>query len=239
MSEQSRFNSVILGLAFIIGLFVLGYMGGNAVKTFKQFERTVTVKGLSEREYPADIVIWPIQFTEAGNDLSRLYTSIEESNQKIRTFLGKRGIDASEITASPPAITDKSARNWGNNATPEFRYSADQTVTVYSKNIDTVRAAMANLSELGKAGIAFTGGDYMSQTQYLFTRLNDIKPEMVEEATKNAREVAVKFAQDSHSKLGKIKNASQGLFSIQSRDSSTPYIKKVRVVTTVEYYLSD
>lgn len=239
MTEQSRFNAIVLGLALIIGLAALGYLLGDALISFKEFERTVTVKGLSEREYPADIVIWPIQFIEADNDLGRLYTSIESSKTKIREFLENRGIAASEITASSPAITDKSAQTYGGNSAPEFRYSAIQTITVYSHDIEKVRSVMADLPDLGKAGIAFTGEGYMARTEYLFTKLNDVKPDMIEEATKNAREVAIKFAQDSQSELGKIKRASQGLFSIDSRDNSTPHIKKVRVVSTVEYYLSD
>ncbi|WP_422490326.1 hypothetical protein [Endozoicomonas sp. ALE010] len=98
---------------------------------------------------------------------------------------------------------------------------------------------MGNLSDLGREGIVFTGGHYGSQPEYLFTRLNDVKPEMIEEATRKAREVAEKFASDSQSELGKIKRASQGQFSISDRDRNNPHIKKVRVVATIEYYLSD
>jgi hypothetical protein len=98
---------------------------------------------------------------------------------------------------------------------------------------------MEKLFELGKQGIAITGEDYQSKTVFLYTKLNEIKPAMIEEATQNARAVAEKFAQDSKSRLGKIRSASQGQFSIDDRDSNTPYIKKVRVVSTLEYYLSD
>ncbi len=112
-------------------------------------------------------------------------------------------------------------------------------MTVYTDNIGAVRAVMGSLSELGKKGIVFTGGDYLAKTEYLFTRLNEVKPEMIEEATRQARVVAEKFASDSQSTLGKIKRASQGQFSIDPRDRNNPHIKKVRVVSTVEYYLSD
>ena len=112
-------------------------------------------------------------------------------------------------------------------------------MTVYSKNVDKVRAAMSSLIDLGKKGVAIYGEDYRNQTQFLFTGLNDLKPGMIEEATKNARAVAEKFAQDSDSELGKIKSALQGQFTISDRDATTPYIKNVRVVSTVEYYLSD
>ena len=114
-----------------------------------------------------------------------------------------------------------------------------QTVTVYSGRVESVRQAMNALLDLGKQGIVFTGDNYGGQTEYLFNRLNEIKPAMIEEATRNAREVAEKFAADSASQLGKIRRASQGQFSITPRDRNNPHIKRVRVVSTVEYYLSD
>ncbi|MCK5356282.1 MAG: SIMPL domain-containing protein, partial [Methyloprofundus sp.] len=221
-----------------LGLAAAGYQLGNAAIKVKEYERTVTAKGLSEREYPADIVIWPIQFTESNNDLALLYRSIEMSNLKIKTFLEKNKIDSQAISFTSPNITDKSAQQYG-NAKAEFRYTGQQTVTVYSKNVQTVRNVMKSLPELGKTGIAFTGSNYQGQTEYIFTRLNEVKPEMIEEATKKAREVAQKFATDSASKLGKIRRARQGQFSISARDKNSPHIKKVRVVSTVEYYLSD
>jgi hypothetical protein len=180
-----------------------------------------------------------VQFAVVDNDLEQLYSALERSTGKIRDFLQHRGITPAEISLSTPAITDKSAQSYGTAAPPEFRYSAVQTVTVYSENIEAVRALMGELAQLGKQGIAFTGGGYQAQTEYLFTRLNAVKPAMIEEATTKAREVAIKFAEDSQSSLGKIKRASQGQFSISPRDTNNPHIKRVRVVATVEYYLSD
>lgn len=239
MTENSKASALVLGVFIFLGLATLGYLLGNAAIKFKEYERTVTVKGLSEREYEADIVIWPIQFTEASNNLGELYGSIERSTEKIRVFLEEAGISQEEITFSIPSITDKSAQQYGNQAKAEFRYTAMQTVTAYSKNIKSVRSVMGTLSELGKQGIVFSGGNYQSTTEYLFTRLNEAKPGMIEEATRKAREVAEKFASDSKSTLGKIRKASQGQFSINARDKNNPHIKKVRVVSTVEYYLSD
>lgn len=239
MEPHNKASAFILGAFIFVGLASLGYLLGSAAIEYKQFDRSVTVKGLSEREFKADIVIWPIQFTAAGNDLETLYESIESNTAKIRSFLGENGVSLEEITFASPAITDKSAQQYGGNAKPEFRYSAIQTVTVYSKNIDGVISVMGSLSTLGKQGIVFSGGNYQSQTEYLFTRLNEVKPEMIEEATRKAREVAMKFASDSDSQLGKIKKASQGQFSISARDKNNPHIKKLRVVSTVEYYLSD
>ena len=236
---NNKTNTFILGLFIFLGLSSLGFLLGNAAIKFKEYERTVTVKGLSEQEFPADVVIWPIQFTAAENDLEALYSSIENSTKKITAFLVNNGIKAGEITFTTPSITDKSAQQYGNQAKAEFRYTAMQTVTVYSKNIDAVRNVMGSLSDLGKQGIVFTGGTYQNQTEYLFTRLNEIKPAMIEQATRKAREVAEKFASDSKSVLGKIRKASQGQFSISARDKNNPHIKNIRVVSTVEYYLSD
>ena len=240
MRQENTVSALLLGASLFLGLSVLGYLLAGAAIHFKEYERSVTVKGLSERELPADIIIWPIVFTEASNELGGLYASIEVSTKKIKDFLVAKGIDITEISASTPSITDKFAQQYNNDTTKtEFRYTAIQTVTVYSSKVDLVRKVMTELAELGKQGIAFTGGDYQNQTEYIFTGLNKIKPEMIQEATTMAREVALKFAQDSNSKLGKIKKASQGQFEINPRDKNNPHIKKIRVVSTVEYYLSD
>lgn len=237
--QNNKTGAFILAIGIFLGLSTMGYLLANAAIDYKLFERSVTVKGLSEREYPADIVIWPIQFTAADNKLSTLYATIDQQTSLIKAFLQDKGIASADISFSSPAITDKSAQAYGNNAGVQYRYSAVQSVTVYSSDIETVRSVMSELSDLGKQGIVFTGDNYQAQTEYLFTRLNDVKPEMIEEATRQAREVAEKFAADSQSTLGKIKRASQGQFSISARDKNNPHIKKIRVVSTVEYYLSD
>ena len=240
MKQENTLSAFLLGVSIFLGLSVLGYLLAGAAIRFKEYERSVTVKGLSERELPADIVIWPIVFTEASNELGGLYASIDASTKKTRDFLVEKGIDAAEINASTPSITDRLAQQYNNNINKaEFRYLALQVVTVYSPKVDLVRKVMSELADLGKQGIAFTGGDYQNQTEYIFTGLNKIKPEMIQEATTKAREVALKFAQDSNSTLGKIKQASQGQFQINPRDKNNPHIKKIRVVSTIEYYLSD
>ncbi len=238
MQLSRNTSAFILGIFLFFGLSALGYLLANAAIKIKEYERTVVVKGLSEREYDADIVIWPIKFTLSGNNLENLYREIENNTLKTKSFLVKRGIPAEDISFASPQIIDKFAQQYSGDK-PEFRYTGFQTLTVYSKNIKAVRSVMGSLSELGKQGIIFTADDYNSRTEYIFNRLNEIKPVMIEEATKNAREVAEKFASDSKSKLGKIKRASQGQFSIRARDTNNPHIKKVRVVSTVEYYLSD
>ncbi len=239
MAEKSKSSALILGLFICLGLATLGYLLGDAALTIKGLERSVKVKGLSEHEYPANIVIWPIQFVAADNDLQNLYQTLEKSTDKIISFLKQHQIKGTDISSNPPAITDKSAQRYGNSAKPQFRYSAVQTVTVYSSDIEGVRSVMGGLAELGKEGIVFNREDYEARPEYIFTKLNEVKPAMIEEATRKARAVALKFAQDSQSQLGKIKRASQGQFSISPRDKSTPHMKRVRVVSTVEYYLSD
>ncbi|MEQ8233767.1 MAG: SIMPL domain-containing protein, partial [Gammaproteobacteria bacterium] len=184
----------ILGLTLAAGLVGGGFVLGQSALSYREYERTVTVKGLSEREFPADIVIWPIRFTAADNDLAALYGSLEADAAAIREFLVARGIVAGAITASAPAVTDKLAQQYGGNERFEYRYVGVQTVTVYSDAVDTVRAVMVELVELGKQGIALVGENYETQPEYLFTRLNEVKPAMIEEATREARTVAEKFA---------------------------------------------
>lgn len=237
--ENINRKSIILGSFFLLGMLIFGIILRNGLLKFKEYERTVTVKGLSERECPADVVIWPIEFTETSNKLESLYNSIEQSKMTIKKFLLDSGIDESEVTLSIPSIIDKSAQSYGVNAISNFRFTSQQTVTVYSEKVDLVRSLMNRLSELGKNGIVFSGNQYQNTTEFIFTDLNSIKPDMIQEATTKAREVAQKFAEDSESELGKIKRAYQGQFSIYPRDKNNPHIKKIRVVSTVEYYLSD
>ncbi|MCL6417585.1 SIMPL domain-containing protein [Aestuariirhabdus sp. Z084] len=240
--ETNRPNSMpalLLALGIMIGFGLLGLQIASSVISFKEYERTVTVKGLSEREVDADTVIWPIGFTAASNDLTQIYARLENSKQNIDAFLQAKGIPADAISVTPPAVTDKSAQQYGGGPAAQFRYTAQQSVTVYSHDVAQVRQVMGSLSELGKQGIVISGADYLNQTEYLFTGLNTLKPQMVQEATETARQVGEKFAQDSGSRLGKIKRAVQGQFSISPRDRNNPHIKKIRVVSTIEYYLAD
>lgn len=241
MENQKRIGALILGIGIILGLSSLGYLIRDAALSVKSLDRTVTVKGLSEREVPANIAAWPVTFQVASNNLDEVYQTIEKNSDTVKKYLAGHGISEREITFSPPNIADLYAQQWGDKAHIKFRYTGNATITVYSENVAAVRKAMSNVLELLKLGVAVTAGQYPNQASklFLFTKLNEIKPVMIEEATKNARSVAEKFAQDSNSRLGKIKSASQGQFTIQDRDTTTPYIKKVRVVSTVEYYLAD
>ena len=220
----------------MVGLIVLGLCIPKAVKELKSYDRTVNVKGLCEKEVKADKVIWPLAFKTSGNDLNAVYAEIDRNIHTITEFLKQGGISESEITMSVPSISDKYANEYGTNDRI-YRYVATSILTVCTNEVDKVLALMGKQAELVRGGIPLYS-DWDIRTTFSFEGLNAIKPEMIEEATKNAREVAVKFAKDSESKLGKIKSANQGTFSIDDRDSNTPYIKKVRVVTNVTYYLT-
>lgn len=232
-------SSALLPSAIIaLGIVVLGFTVRSGIVTFKDRDRIVSVKGLSEREVKADKVIWPLVYKDLGNDPAEMYRQLEKKNQKIVAFLKSGGLTDSEISVNPPTIVDRQADNYGNEIM-NFRYKATSVITVTSPNVDKVRALMNRQAELMKQDIAIVGEEYggSNSPSYEFTGLNKIKPEMVEEATKNARITAEKFASDSGSELGDIHSASQGQFSIESRDASTPFMKKVRVVTTLEYTL--
>ncbi|MDE6076173.1 MAG: SIMPL domain-containing protein, partial [Muribaculaceae bacterium] len=162
----------------------------------------------------------------------------ENTTKAILDFLKANGISEQEISVNPPQVIDMQADRYNSQNIP-FRYNVTNVVVVTSSQIEKVNKLIERQTELLKQGIAVVAGDYQYQTTYEYTDLNSIKPEMIAEATKNAREAANKFAEDSESKLGKIKTASQGQFSIEDRDQYTPYIKKVRVVSSIVYYLND
>ncbi|HHV03396.1 MAG: SIMPL domain-containing protein [Bacteroidales bacterium] len=225
-------------LTIAVALVIMGISLKKGLDGFSGRERTVNVKGLSEMEVPADKVTWPLVYKEIGNNLQDLYVRISKNNDALIEFLTSNGIREEEISVNAPEIIDMSAERY-NTTPPPYRYNVTSVITVSSSKVDLVRQLISNQGELLRQGIAIIGGEYRYNTVYYFTGLNDIKPRMIEEATRNARAAAEKFAQDSNSKLGKIKNASQGQFTITDRDENTPFIKNVRVVTTVNYYLKD
>lgn len=235
---MNQSTAALLGLLIAAGLAAGGYFIGEGFVSARALDRSVEVKGLAEREVPADTAIWPLQLVVAGNELQALLDQLEKQGEQVRAFLTLRGFDASEISVGPPNITDRLAQAYGPAEVP-LRYSVSQAITVFTDKVEAVRGAGGELMELGKAGIVFNQDSYQGMTQYLFNGLNELKPAMIEEATRNAREVAQKFAEDSASTLGKIRRARQGQFSISDRDSNNPHIKNVRVVSTLEYYLVD
>lgn len=222
-----------------LGIVVFGSFMQNSLARFVNKERVVTVKGLSEREMPADKVTWPLVFKELGNDPAEIYRSIERKNQVLVSFLHEQGLGTDEVMLNAPDIKDRFADSWSQEQITN-RYVATSVIIVTSNKVELVRSIMQKQAQLMKMGIALITEDYGKNTvKYEFTRLNDIKPEMVEESTKNARATAEKFAEDSDSELGKIRRATQGQFSITDRDNNTPHIKNIRVVSTIEYYIND
>ncbi len=225
-------------LLIAAGIFFLGVFIKSGIDNFAYRDRVVAVRGLAEKEVMANKVTWPIVCKEVGNDLTSIYDKITSNTTKISKFLTDNGISSDEILVQPPQILDLQAERYGSNDRP-FRYNVTSVVVVTSPNVEKVNKLISRQTELLKQGIAITAGDYEYRTIYEYTALNDIKPEMIAEATANAREAADKFAADSKSRLGKIKTASQGQFDISDRDPYTPYLKKVRVVSTIVFYLED
>lgn len=235
MISQRIQTALILAFGLVLSSYVLKL----AVIDFKTFERSVSVKGLAEQEVFADTVIWPIQYAIAGNDLTKLIAELESKNQTVRAFLALHGFSDEEVSIAPANVSDKLAQPYARLEKGQMRYYVSASITVYSHEVKKVRHALSKVTELAKQGIAISSERYDGKVQYIFTGLNDIKPEMIQQATEKAREVALKFASDSNSALGKIKAARQGQFTINDRDSNSPHIKRVRVVSSIEYYLVD
>ena len=227
----------LTGAAFLlmIGIIALGYLVAGGINAFAEKDRYVTVKGLAEREVLANKVVWPLPFNSVGNNLSELYNTVEDKRNIIISFLKSNGITDEEIIVSAPMATDREAQSYVPD-NMKYRYSVESLITVISSQVTKVIELKERQAELLKKGVVISE-DYMSQTRFEFTQLNDLKPSMIEEATRNARAVAQKFADDSDSKLGGIRQAYQGQFTINNSDETTPQIKRVRVVTTVDYYL--
>ena len=233
---MKKSNVVYLGAAFVLGMLILGGSLVLIVNNLKSYDRCVTVKGLCEKEVMADKVIWPIMYKQGGNELGELYNTVEDMNATIVKFLKDAGVSDDEITMNAPSILDTRTNLYGERK--EYRYIVTAGVTVCSEKVELIVKLQTEQAKLYEKGIPVGMGENWSYpTTYSFTALNDIKPGMIEEATINARQAAEKFAKDSNSKLGKIKNATQGQFSVSDRDSNTPYIKNVRVGTNVVYYL--
>jgi hypothetical protein len=227
-------NRIIASALIAVGIVFLGLFIKSGIDNFANKDRKVTVKGLSERAAPADKVTWSIGTKVTGNDLPLLYENINVQTKKIKQFLLKYGLPEKEITVNPPSINDLEAREWGDNQ-KAFRYIVNTTITVATNKVAEVNKAISNQAELLKQGVAL-GENY---PQYEYASFQQMKPEMMAEAIKNAQKTGAQFAEASNCDLGKIVTADQGQFSIENRDDNTPYIKKLRVVTTVTYSLTD
>lgn len=223
------------GLAVMIGLIVLGCCIKVGL-TESGSDRYVSVKGLCEKEVKADKVIYPIKYIVLGDDIQTLYDQVTQKNAILMAYLRENGISEDEITVSAPFVTD-TRTEYGERK--PYNFSVKTIVTVCTSKVDTVRGLVSRQGELMSKGIVTASNEWENSIMYSFNGLNDIKPEMIAEATANARIAAEKFAHDSDSRLGKIRRATQGQFTISDRDENTPYIKVVRVVTSVDYQLKN
>ncbi len=228
-------NKNVLSAAILaVSIIILGFCIKAGIDNFSFRDRVVTVRGLAERTVEADYVTWPMSYSIAGDDLPALYNRMQQSNDIVVKFLTDNGIERDEISVNPPDLYNAEGNVYGGERA-RFQYNLSVTITVATKKVAKVRELLNRQSELLKQGVA-ANNNYIN---YQFTGLNSIKPEMIAEATKNAREAADRFAQDSNSRVGKIKTATQGQFSIESTDQSTPNLKNVRVVSSIVYYLED
>ena len=215
--------------ASIVIVGVLLYAGIHELATMN---RAVTVKGLSTMEVQADYVVWPLNFSVSGNELPSLYQSMNDVKETVIAFLLQKGFERDELSMGNTSIEN----NWSSyyEHRPEHHYTLNTSIIISTSNVEKVVANQGCQSELLSKGVILQSYDW--NIDYQYNGLSDIKPQMIEEATKNARAVAQKFADDSNSRLGGIRQASQGQFSIEA-DSNKPWMKHIRVVTTVDYYL--
>lgn len=226
-------NNVLAGALIALGICLGGmfiYLGFN---TFANKDRGVTVKGLSTREVECDHVVWPLSYGWKGQDLPSLYQRLEQVTQRVKQHLLDLGFEESDIRQGTISVSDNWSSYYGDNR-PEYHYTLRTSLIVSSDKVQLVSKSIGKESSLLKEGIIVESGEW--SVDYQFNGLSELKPQMIEEATRNARAVAQKFADDAQCSLGSIRRASQGQFSIED-DPYQPWIKHVRVVTTVDYIL--
>lgn len=232
-------NIIIIALALVLAGFFPGYF----YYTSHINNRTVTVKGLAEMEVKANLAFWKIKFKTTGNDLFAAQKKLNTDLDLIKNFLKEQGFQDAEITVERINTNDLMADPYRSSSqSMDSRYILDQTITLRTENVELVEKALSQISSLVSKGVIFDN-QYYSPVSYLFTGLNEIKPTMLEQATKNAKLAADEFAKSSDSKVGKIKTANQGVFSVLPREQipgtneSEQINKTVRVVSTIVYYL--
>lgn len=241
MLMDQRLGAAILAA----GIALAGWWIGTGVADGRSADRYVTVKGVAEREVEADLALWPMQFVVADDDLNRAQARMRDAAGKVRDFLERNGLRADELSLQSLSVADTRANRYG-GPPAAYRYVVSQTLMVRTERPQALFDASQRVGELIEAGVVLSSdGPGSGGPTYLFTRLNELKPAMIAEATASARAAAEQFAKDSGSPLGSIRRANQGLFVIQPRDPA-PGIqeeqqrsKVVRVVTTIEYLLGD
>jgi hypothetical protein len=229
---------VIAALLIALGLVGAGWFASQGMARLKTADRYVTVKGSAEKIVDADLVVWPLAHSVGGNDLADAQRRLEANTATIRGFFTGAGFKPEEIVVSPPRLEDRWAYAYGDNRPPErFRYST--TVTLRTANVGNALSVLRRSGELVSRGVMLGAEGEAGGPAFDYTRLNDIKPALIAEATANARKSAEQFAKDSGARIGGIRSANQGVVDISNRDQGSPQVKKVRVVTTVEYFLKD
>ena len=242
--QDSR--AVLLGAVaiFAVGLTTSGYALGDGLRRSKMAEhRTVTVRGVAERDVTADLATWTVDFSHQGTDFGSIQQSVDGQARAVRAFFQREGFRPDEISDSNVSVAREQPRNKDGQPVGPLRLTVKRSIQLRTSNVMRLRAAYAAQSELLREGVEVSG----TNVSYTFTKLNALKPQMIAEATRNARQSAEQFALDSRTHVGGIKTASQGYFSIGARDGedcddcgssggSTPF-QKVRVVTTIDYDL--
>ncbi len=228
-----------------VGIALAGWFIGHGFVQGRMADRIVTVKGLAERDVMADLALWPIRFASTDNNLAVAQRKIEESQQAVFTFLQNNGMSRDQVELQQLQVNDLLTNPY-RSGPMDSRYIINATLMVRSESPQQIQSVSQKISQLVQAGVVLSSNEGpFSGPSYLFTRLNDLKPDMIAEATANARRAAEQFAKDSGSHLGKIRNANQGTFVILPRDGASGVMeenqlqKTVRVVATIEYYLSD
>jgi hypothetical protein len=234
---------LVAAVALGLGMAAAGWFVGEGFIRARSGDRFVTVKGLAEREVKADLAVWPLRFVATGNDLAEVQAKVRDDAARVQKFLTDAGIAADEIGLQSLEVTDVLAQPY-HQGPVESRFIIAQTLVVRTGNVDLVAKASQHVSDLVEAGVVLSNElNPAGGPNYLFTKLNDLKPEMIAEATRQARAGAEQFAADSHSRVGAIRRANQGVFQILPRDPVPGLVeqrqidKRVRVVSTIDYYL--
>ena len=241
-TTSSGIFTIVALLILALGVGYSGTMISKGLKEFRSYDRFVSVKGLATRDVTADIALWPIAYTETGNDLASVQNLMDQRGAAVKAFLAKNNIPEDKTEMQQLNVQDLLAQSYRQEGAAENRYILTQTIMVRTDNIESVAKAAQNLGDLVRQGVVLAQTGYSGPT-YLFTKLNDIKPQMIAEATQNARDAAAQFAKDSGTAVGGIRSANQGLFQILPRDETyaipepQQINKTVRVVSTVDFYL--
>jgi uncharacterized protein len=237
--------NVISALLLAAGIAFAGWWVGDSLVASHEPSRYVTVKGLSERDVQANLGFWPIRFVTTGATLDQATSELTSSETAVRTFLKGKGFVDADIQVQNIMVEDRAAGYNAGTTPDEFRFALTEDVLVTSDKVDALLEATKNIGDLIKSGVVFSTDSYSAGASFIYTGINDLKGEMLKEATQRAREAAQQLATESGAKVGAIETVNQGVFEINPaveipNDRPEKQIaKKVRVVTTITYFLTD